>query len=153
MRKLLYTFACVLMVFAMPSCSLADDGTAAEQTIVGSWKSTKCYCTAMENGQLVSSGTEYYDDNDYMLWTFRADGSFVDVTIEEGESYQWGGTWDVTPDKLYMNYMGESYKWIEVFNITKLTSTTLVVNFTMTEVEADGTTWSYHSEYTFTKQK
>ena len=153
MKKLFYAFACVLMAFAMSSCNIVDDGASAEQTIVGQWKTTKYDWTAMKNGQLISSGTEYYDDYEYMLWTYRADGSFIDMTIEDGEPYQWVGSWVATSDKLYMNYVGENYKWSEVYNISKLTSTTLVIKFTETEVETDGSTWYYVTEYTFTKQK
>ena len=153
MKKLFYAFACVLMAFAMSSCTPTDDGVTAEQTLIGSWKTTKADWSKMKNGQIVSSGTEYYDDAEYMLWTYRADGSFIDMTIEEGEPYQWVGSWVATSDKLYMNYVGESYKWSNVYNISKLTSTSLVLKFTDTEVETDGSTWYYVTEYTFTKQK
>ena len=155
MKKIFYAFACVLMAFAMSSCSPNTDngGDTAEKTLIGSWKTTKYDWTSMKNGQLVSSGTEYYDEDEYMLWTYRADGSFVDMTIEEGEPYQYVGTWVATSDKLYMNYMGDDYKWSDVYNISKLTSTSLVIKFTETEVESDGSTWYYVTEYTFTKQK
>ena len=157
MKKLFYAFACVLMSFAMASCT-PNEEASAEQTLVGSWITTKYDWTEMKNGKVVSSGTEYYDENYYMLWTYRADGTFVDMTVEdEDDAYQYVGTWVATSDKLYMNYKGEAYnqkyEWSNVYNISRLSSTTLVLKFTEVEIESDGTKKEEVIEYTFTKKK
>ena len=163
MKKIFYTLIYSLMVIALPSCNFdknEKDGSGeltTSQLIIGSWKTDKYEWTELVNGKVQESGTVYFDDNDYMLWTYRADGSFVDMTIEEGVAYKYKGTWVATSSKLFMTYeeelLGEKMEWSENYKISSVNRTKFVIEFIDTELDEDGTKYEYITEYTFTKQE
>ncbi len=155
MKKILSLLAIAVLALTFVSCSSDDEEEAPKQAaFIGNWKTYSEHSLELKNGVITEEETEYYDDEYYMLWSFRNDYTFVDVTVDEGDSETYQGTWFSSGDKLFMNYkdVDMGYEWTDNYTISSCTSSTFVIQFTETETVGN-ITYEYINEITFKKQK
>ena len=154
MKKILQLLATAVLALTFVSCSSDDDEVAPKQAaFIGNWKTYSQHFTMLKNGNIVEEETSYYTEEDYMLWSFRNDYTFTDVTVEEAEANTYIGTWFSSGNKLYMNYkdVDMGYEWTDDYTISSCNSSTFIIQFTETETVGN-ITYDYITEYTFKKQ-
>ncbi|NDV69124.1 lipocalin family protein [Dysgonomonas sp. 25] len=127
LNKLFFILLSVALMAGFSSCSDDDDYSAND--LVGTWKcienaervtTSNSKATALVNALLMVDDN---DDDDRI--TFNEDLTFVD---EESSTYQSGGTYRVSGNKIYLKYTGESEG--EPVKITSLSKTNFSILFT-----------------------
>lgn len=154
MKKILSLLATAVLALTFVSCSSDDNETPTKASFIGNWKTYSVEYTLLKNGQVITEETSYVtDDDDYMIWSFRTDYTFVDVTSEDGDVETYQGTWFTSGDILYMNYkdVEMGYEWTDDYKISSCNSAVFVVQEKDTWTDGN-VTYEEIEEITFKKQ-
>ena len=98
MKTLKYLYGCLMMAvcFSFAACSDDDDNVSASD-LYGTWTIVSDEYSWKENGKVVESGTDNYEDGEWTL-TFNEDGTCVEQ--DGGSNYYM--TWSLKGNKLTM---------------------------------------------------
>lgn len=106
--NLIWLLSLLMMVqVGFVSCNKDDDDDVVVSTadlktaIIGTWKelSDELY---MDN-KVVKEESIYHDDNNYYVFEFKSDGTYLDRKFKDGkevENYDYSGTWTLDGDKI-----------------------------------------------------
>ena len=129
----------------LTSCSKDDDN---DPSIVGTWLQTEGTSENFLNG--VSQGVEndVIDANNYWKITINADGTFSEIYVEDGDSYEDSGTYTVVGNQASFTYEGDTGPDDTPF---VLTNNKLVYSF-IEEYTSGADTYLHKYSTTFTRQ-
>ena len=101
MKTLKYLYGCLMMAvcFSFAACSDDDDVDISASDLYGTWTVVTEEYNYKENGKVVESGTDNYEDGEWTI-TFNEDGTLI--ISEYGSNDQ--GTWSLKGNKLSFGY-------------------------------------------------
>ncbi|MEC3908202.1 lipocalin family protein [Tamlana sp. 2201CG12-4] len=108
LRKMKTVILLIAVVFATTlstSCKNDDDGS--EPSIVGTWFIESGASEHFINGTSQGIENDVVDANNYWELTFKTDGTFTDIYVEDGMSEENTGTYTVDGNTISLIYSGE----------------------------------------------
>jgi hypothetical protein len=146
----------IIAMMAVIMMSLAacgdDDGVGSKAKLIGTWRQLSYEEWGTINGKLDYEETKDYTTGDYVkYYTFYEDGTLKATSISNGRKSESNGTWDIKNGKFYWSNYGDfDYNDLDdIYKISKLTNTTLIIEYGPYTDYSDGDKYVDYEKYTF----
>lgn len=143
MKTLRLIYACMMMsvCMAFAACSDDDDVNVSNEKLVGTWSVIEDAYNFKEDGKVVDSGTDRYNEGE---WTFTLNADGTCAVMEDG--YTDHGNWSAKGNKITFTIYDESV----TITVVEFSSSKMVIEYRDSYTE-DGIKYDDYEKMTLKK--